>query len=102
MTQEEKTAIIASEILVLGGTGGRLDHTLANMHSLLPAVAQGIPATIADEGNTIHVACGELVVEGERGSLVSLIPVDSEVTGITTQGLYYPLDRKSTRLNSSH
>jgi len=85
----------ASEILVLGATGGRLDHTLANMHALLPAAAKGIPATLADDQNTIRATCDKLVIEGDRGSWVSLIPADGEVSGISTEGLYYPLHNET-------
>ena len=81
----------ASEIWIWGGTGGRMDHTLANMHVLLQALEKGVTAILADEQNTVRAMQDHLTLEAPVGTLVSLLPADSIVTGITTTNMYYPL-----------
>jgi len=85
----------ADEILILAGTGGRLDHTLANMHVLLQALERGISATLIDEQNTIRAMQNEITLHAPVGTLVSLVPADSIVTGVTTENLYYPLRQET-------
>jgi len=91
----------ARELLILGGLGARLDHTLANMQLLLLALDSGVAATLADERNAVRVMSGEMVIEGPMGSLVSLVPADGVVTGVVTEGLYYPLRSETLKPGQS-
>ncbi|RWZ60586.1 thiamine diphosphokinase [Halobacillus fulvus] len=81
-------------ILLFGVTGGRLDHSMANLQLLYPIRKQGILATIIDVQNQV-----ELVEAGEHKlglvedfPYVSFLPVTLEVRGITLNGFYYPLE----------
>ena len=85
----------ADEILILAGIGGRLDHTLANMHILLYALDLGISAVLADEKNTVHAMHDTITIAATAGTIVSLIPADGTVHGVTTTGLYYPLSNET-------
>jgi thiamine pyrophosphokinase len=78
-------------VLVLAGTGGRLDHELALL--LLLASPRYASATIdAIVGAArIHVIRGERRLAGAPGELLSLIPVHGPATGVVTEGLAYPL-----------
>ncbi len=79
------------EIVILGATGTRLDHTLANINLLLKAEEANVKATIIDKNNQIFILSDNIVLNGEKGDLVSLIPLTTCVEGVTTKGLEYPL-----------
>ncbi|WP_105618102.1 thiamine diphosphokinase [Vallitalea okinawensis] len=81
----------AKDIIILGGTGTRLDHTLGNIHSLVQAMNQNITAQIIDDHNHIQIIQGDRVIEKQYGQYLSLIPLTSEVKGLTTTGLKYEL-----------
>lgn len=81
----------ATEISVLGGTAGnRLDHVLANV---LIATKYNIPIYFIDGLQISWVVKGPVKqkVFGQKGDLLSLLPITTAVEGITTKNLYYPL-----------
>lgn len=82
----------ATEITLLGATGGRLDHTLSNMMLLKWAYERGVRLVIEDQTQTIEIGRGEFEVRGEIGQTVSILPVNSGAR-VTASGLYYPLNR---------
>ena len=84
----------STEIVILGGTGSRLDHVLGNIQSLMLAKKQGVSCVILDENNRIQLIDGETVLEKEKqyGTYVSLIPLTTEVTGVDLIGFKYPLE----------
>ena len=77
-------------IVVLGGHGGRLDHFLANA-----LVLTTVPPHILVEWRaglaTIHVVRTSIDLVGEDGAKVSLVPVGGDVSGVSTDGLRWPL-----------
>jgi thiamine pyrophosphokinase len=79
------------QVHVLGGHGGRLDHLLANA-LLLAAPAYVGPALTAQMGVArLTVIRESASLVGPRGDLVSLVPLHGAASGITTDGLLYPL-----------
>ncbi|MEC3886141.1 thiamine diphosphokinase [Halobacillus sp. HZG1] len=82
-------------ILLFGVTGGRIDHSQANMQLLYPLMKENIKSTIIDRQNQVElVFAGEHKIEAdELYPYVSFLPVTLEVTKITLEGFYYPLDR---------
>ena len=44
-----------TEVVVLGATGGRMDHMLGNIHLLFPCLQKGIEAYILDNQNRIYL-----------------------------------------------
>ncbi len=79
------------EVVLLGFTGSRLDHSLANLTMLKQFSDCGIKACVADKHNTVYYYKDYFHIKNMNGSLVSLIPFTKEITGITTGGLDYPL-----------
>ena len=81
----------ASEIHILGATGGRLDHFLANVNILMLPLKKKVPAYIADPQNRIRLIDGTLQISREElyGKYLSLLPLTTQVTGVTLQGLKY-------------
>ncbi|CCO08380.1 thiamine diphosphokinase [Desulforamulus hydrothermalis] len=89
------------EILLLGATGSRLDHTLANLHLLARALQEGIPCRMADEKNEVMLIQDTTEITKGRFSHISLLPLTDRVTGITLTGFRYPLHRATLTLGQS-
>ena len=84
------------EFLLLGGTGGRLDHTMANLAVLYYLLLHGAHAVMADEHNRVWMMLpGSYRIEPEEGYKFSLFPYAGEVTGLTERQAYYPLNNAS-------
>ncbi len=91
----------ATRITLLGATGTRLDHTLANILLLLPLADAGISARILDEKNELQVVTDRADLTGTPGDLVSLIPLTPTVRGVTLKGLSYPLENQPLVMGST-
>lgn len=85
----------ATSIVLVGATGSRLDHTMANIHLLLLPLQLNIDACIMDECNKIYLRkeSFQIVKQKQHGDYVSLLPFSGEVNGLTLLGFHYPLDR---------
>jgi thiamine pyrophosphokinase len=84
----------AAQLVLVGATGSRLDHTMANLHLLLLPLQQGIDACIIDENNKLYLKRESFRIERKQqhGNYVSLLPFGEAVSGLTLKGFYYPLD----------
>lgn len=90
-----------TEILLLGALGGRLDHTLANLHLLVQAQQAGIRAAIADEYQCIRLVTSDIEISADDYSYVSLLPLTPEVKGIHLHGFEYPLTDATLTMGQS-
>ncbi len=83
----------ASHVLLLGGTGTRMDHVIANMGLLLFGKKLGLCVTIADAWNRIRLIPSGFAITKEEafGTYVSFFALGGEVRGLTLKGFYYPL-----------
>jgi thiamine pyrophosphokinase len=91
----------ATDITLLGVTGTRLDHTLANIYLLKKLVMQHIPARIINKNNSIHMTIDHIKLQGRPGDLLSILPITEKVAGITLTGLEYPLAEATLEMGSS-
>ncbi len=91
----------ANEIIILGATGTRLDHTLTNINLLIKAEEANVKATIIDSNNQINIISSSIEIIGQKGDLVSLIPITTFVEGVTTIGLEYPLKNATMSIGKS-
>lgn len=83
-----------TDFLILGGTGGRLDHQHANMLLLVTLARQGCRATLADAHNRITATVNSPVkLEHLSGWSLSLFAFDSVVRALSIHGASYPLER---------
>lgn len=90
-----------SEILIFGGTGLRLDHTLANIYLLSKLKENNIHGRIIDKNNTIIMIENEYEIEKEAGKYVSILPVSQETSRISLEGFKYELDGYDMKFGST-
>ena len=80
------------EILILGALGGRIDQTLANVLLLVLPELRSVKTKIINSKQEVFLIRDEVLIEGQVGDTLSLLPLTEEVTGIYTEGLEYPLE----------
>jgi thiamine pyrophosphokinase len=81
----------ARRIVAVTGAGDRFDHALAVALSLAAPRLAGVAVEAWIGRARLWVVRDEVVLPGEPGALVSLLPVHGPARGVTTQGLRYPL-----------
>lgn len=81
----------AREVVVWGGTGSRLDHTLSNLFNAAKLVEDGIDIRFEAPGLTIYLVGERLIVPGRDGETVSILVLGDRATGVTLEGFRYPL-----------
>ena len=83
-----------TQIDILGATGSRFDHVLANIQLLMLPMQQGITACIMDVNNKIYLKreCFTIKKNMQYGNYVSLLPFTEKVFGLTLKGFKYPLN----------
>lgn len=81
------------EIELRCALGGRLDHTLANLQSMVFAAEHGLTATAGDQTTCIRTMTpGELVLSKREGWSLSVFAAKDLCTGVCIRGAKYPLD----------
>ena len=80
------------EFLLLGVTGGRMDHTLGNISILLYLDSLGKKASIADDWSDMEIVSASPVPISEDYAFFSLLSVTGPARGITIRGAKYPLE----------
>ena len=85
----------AKEIVILGVTGNRVDHLMANFGLLILAQKQDTEVALADRYNYMKlIPSGTILKKAEQfGKYVSFFPLGGDVTGLTLEGFKYPLDK---------
>lgn len=81
------------EILLFGGTGGRLDHTYANFQTLLYAAEHGAHARLIDESNEVLLLKnGTITLPKRENTKLSVFSFSERAEGVSEKGVQYPLD----------
>jgi len=83
------------DILVIGALGGRIDQTLANLGLISSISNEDVRVEFNDGREHIMLIRNRQLLSGEKGDMVSLIPLCSPAKGITTKGLRYSLNDDS-------
>lgn len=91
----------ASEIIMLGVTGTRYDHTLANIGLLLKALEANVKAQIIDDNNRIYLTNKSIKLSGNKGDIVSLQAYFSNVKDLTIKGAKYELNNYDLKIGES-
>ena len=89
-------------ILLLGVTGGRLDHTFANFCTLLYTAENAVKAKIIDGENEIFAMTKGMkeAVENSKGHIFSIFPFGCKCCKVTLNGFEYPLDKGMIHVNT--
>ena len=84
----------ARSIVLLGATGSRIDHVLANIELLGIGLRQKVQMQIVDAHNRVRMIDSGLTIKRDEqfGKFVSLIPYSMRVEGVCLEGFKYPLD----------
>ena len=75
---------------IYGGIGGRLDHTIANIQTLLYLKERGASALLVGDGETLQVIRNQsILLPAREAGLLSVFALGGEAHGVTIRGLYY-------------
>ncbi|MBQ7293576.1 MAG: thiamine diphosphokinase [Clostridia bacterium] len=93
----------ADFIYIIGGLGGRLDHTMANLALLEKLWGLGVRAYITDgKSRARYIERTSELVPRAGFKYISLIATDKEAKGVSIDGCKYPLKNfKLTRTNNA-
>lgn len=84
----------ATKITLLGAlSGNRFDHIIANLYL---GLTLSVPLEFINGNQHVLLISGPASVslKGKKGDILSLIPLQEDVLGITTKNLYYPLNNE--------
>lgn len=82
----------ATEVVIYGALGGRIDHSLANIRLLLQFIKKGISITLVDQKNILTILSpGRHEIKQPSLPYISFFAVESTVENLTLTGLKYPL-----------
>ncbi len=86
----------AENIYIIGGLGGRLDHTLSSVFLLEYIADHGVGCAMTDGRNRVRILLsdgGKRTLSVGRGyKYLSLIALSDKCEGVSISGVYYPLD----------
>lgn len=84
----------ADEIDIIGGTGGRMDHTMSNIYMLKLAYEQGVKAVMYDRVNKISVIKGRNAIKKDKayGRYISFVQLEAPVRDVTMTGFVYNVE----------
>lgn len=96
-------AMGCTDLVILGATGGRIDHMLGNIHLLFPCLQKGIRASLFDGQNRIFLLDGSYTFRRWElwGKYISFLPLTERVEGITLRGFKYPLTERDIEIGTS-
>lgn len=89
------------EIIFMGVTGSRVDHTLANIFILDKLLKKGINGVIIDKKNKVYITNNEMYVSREEGTFISVIPITSNGAIVTLKGFEYETDKVEFKFSST-
>ena len=82
----------AKKVVIIGGIGGRVDHTFGNVQNMVHYSEEGMEIIMVDPFQSITVQRpGTRIYKGNKNTKFSVFAHSPEVTGITYKGAYYPL-----------
>lgn len=100
---EEAINLQGDEIVILGGTGTRLDHTLSNIYNLLKPLEKSVKCTIIDGHNKLYLIDKPITISKQDvfGAYVTLLALTKVVKGVSLTGFKYNLTNKDIYLGDS-
>ena len=90
------------EITLMGVTGTRQDHTMANILLLNHLHEKKVKGKIIDDNNIIYLIDEYLELEPISESFVSVIPITEKGIEVSLSGFFYNLDKINIKFGSTH
>ncbi|MGL5087569.1 MAG: thiamine diphosphokinase [Clostridium sp.] len=90
-----------SEIIMLGVTGTRYDHTLGNIGLLLKGLKLNINVKIVDDNNEIYLINKNTELIGNRGDIISFQAYFQTVEGLSIKNAKYELTNYDLKIGES-
>jgi len=84
------------ELIILGAIGDRIDHTYANILSLI-FIEKNIKTRIIDEKNTIELVDSPLDIKGKKDEIISIIPL-TDIYKLNYKGLKWNVSDLDTNI----
>lgn len=84
----------AEKMTILGASeGNRLDHLFGNVLTMMAPAQAGVDCCMLDAHNRIRILIRPLEIKKEEqyGKYISLVPLTTDVHGVTLTGFKYPL-----------
>ena len=93
----------AERIMILGATGNRIDHLMANFGLLMLGKIKQVQIVLVDAYNYMSLIESGMILKKEEqfGKYVSFFPIEGEVTGLTLKGFKYPLNSYTLKVEDS-
>lgn len=90
----------ADEIIIIGGLGGRLDHTLSTLAILEKMNELHIHGYITDGQNRVHfIRSTSTLIAKSAFKYISILAADDTVKGVSIEGCKYPLKKATLNRN---
>lgn len=89
------------DIILIGASGTRLDHTMANLMLIERYHKKGINIKILDNNNSIQSVTNTLIIPFKKSHYVSVIPISENIEGLTLEGFKYPLSNVNVERGST-
>ena len=82
-----------NNIVIFGGTGGRIDHTFANIQTLLYASQLGANIKMVDGNNTYTVVSdGSISITGKEKNIFSVFAINGVAHNVTIKNALYNIE----------
>ena len=93
----------AERITILGATGKRIDHLMANFGLLVHGRERGAEIILIDQWNYMKLIESRTILKKDEqfGKYVSFFSLEGDLTGLTLKGFKYPLDGYHLRVADS-
>jgi thiamine pyrophosphokinase len=101
LAMEAALRVGATQLLVVGSDGGRLDHLFGSLVLLASDKWAGVEVDALLGAARAHVVRGSRLLHGAVGETISLFALGGRAEGVTTEGLVYPLAGEELEPGSS-
>ncbi len=91
------------QIIIFGILGDRIDHFIANIFLLakIQIENKSIKIKVFEGNKEIYILNKEIIINGQIGDEVSIIPVSEKLEGVVSDGLEYQLKNESLSFGST-
>ena len=89
------------DITLIGVTGTRMDHTIANIYLLKKIALSGAKGSIININNTIYYTDDEILLKKRDDYYLSVIPLSESGATVSLNGFLYPLNKKNIQFSST-